>query len=58
MFLQIYQAVNIVAEHFLPFTNGKVAANVIPFTKSKGTPKVGGHSDASTIPNLPMFQLQ
>jgi hypothetical protein len=22
---------------------------MIPFTKSKGTPKVGGHSDASTI---------
>jgi hypothetical protein len=26
---------------------------IIPFTKSNGTPKVGGHSEASTIPNRP-----
>jgi hypothetical protein len=27
---------------------------IIPTTKSKGTPKVvAGHSEASTIPNLP-----
>ena len=26
---------------------------MMPTTKSKGTPKVGGHSDASTTPNRP-----
>ena len=27
---------------------------IIPITKFELTPKVGGHSDASTIPSLPL----